>query len=286
MNSVLIISGSSGFIGRYLLEELKRRDLDYKIFSFGRWNKDVQQKLLIFAENHKTYSWNIIHLAGANIFAHPWTKSYKKILWESRIGTVKKIHQTLDTLQVIPEKIIGISAIGYYGDKEQIADEFTPSGNDFLSRLCVDWENAYIEASKPGTSLSILRLGVVMGQSGGAMQKMIGPFGSGLMFLPGGGNFPLNWISLHDVIRVILDLLNGSLPSGIYNLVNNANDTYRTFVEKIKTKNNIWLPSFSIPLFVLKIILGKRLNAVVSRTKVVPKVLNQQNFDFNENIFC
>jgi len=286
MNSVLMISGGTGFIGRSLLEELKKRELGYKVFSFGRWNIDVQQKFLIFAEDHKNCSWNIIHLAGANVFARLWTESYKKELWESRIGTVKKIHHTLKSLNIIPEKIIGISAIGYYGNTEQIADESTLPGEDFLSRLCVNWENAYREVSTEKSSLSILRLGVVMDKRGGAMEKMMGPFGLGLMFLPGEGNFPLNWISLHDVIRIILAILNDSLPSGIYNLVNNSNDSYRTFAEKIKAKKNVWLPSFSIPLFSLKMIMGERLDVVVSKTKVIPKALNQLGFSFNENILC
>ena len=62
------------------------------------------------------------------------------------------------------------SGIGYYGDRgsEALAETAGP-GRDFLAGLCVAWENEALKAQRPGVRVVLLRTGIVLEKSGGAL---------------------------------------------------------------------------------------------------------------------
>jgi hypothetical protein len=67
--------------------------------------------------------------------------------------------------------------VGYYGDREdEILTENEPQGNDFLSKLCGEWEQEAFRAQTKGVRVIAARFGIVLGKNGGAMKKMISAF--------------------------------------------------------------------------------------------------------------
>ena len=262
MNAILI-SGSTGFVGSQLVKHLQEC---YEIIGFGsrELNDEKQiESLLKKWENNRIHA--VIHLAGANIFGQPWNEEYKKKLIQSRVLSVLKVHRILDKLKIIPKMVIGASAVGYYGNDKKIVDETSPPGNDFLSKICVDWENTYREVIKD-VPLTILRLGIVTHHSGGAMKRMLFPFRLGAMFLPAGGNFPFNYIPLENVIEFIYKILQNEIPPDIYNLVSSHQHTYKSYISNYKCP---FLPFIPVPMFFLKFFLGERAGVLVTSTRVI-----------------
>jgi uncharacterized protein len=204
----ILITGSSGFVGthltRFLLDaghEVTGIDALPGIISAGHPLFDFVQ-----ADTTKPGGWQnylnnkdvVINLAGKNIFQR-WTKRYKQLIYDSRILTTRHL------VEALPDRIktlfISTSAVGYYGNrKDAMLEECEPSGDDFLARVCVDWETEAFKAKSKGARVVITRFGVVLGKNGGALSKMIpayrffvgGPLGDGMQWF--------SWIHIRDLL--------------------------------------------------------------------------------------
>ena len=82
--------------------------------------------------------------------------------------------------------------LGYYPSSS--TEEFTeysppPEKHNFITKLCYDWEEAATLPSDSSCRSVVVRIGLVLGRDGGAIQSMIWPFWFGL-----GG---MKWILLY-----------------------------------------------------------------------------------------
>jgi len=99
----------------------------------------------------------VINLAGASIF-NRWSDETKKLIYDSRILTTRNV------VEAMPAKegtlLCSTSAVGYYGFRgnEEISEGGAP-GDDFLSSLCVDWENEANKAVDKGVRVAVNRRG-------------------------------------------------------------------------------------------------------------------------------
>ena len=58
--------------------------------------------------------------------------------------------------------------------------ERSAPGDDFLAKLCIDWEGTAVGAREFGVRVVAIRAGVVLGREGGALQQMLTPFRLGI----------------------------------------------------------------------------------------------------------
>ena len=215
----------------------------------------------------------IINLAGATILKR-WSEEYKKELYNSRIETTKKIVSLMNENQYL----ISTSAIGIYEDG-CICDEDSSLADNFLANLAKDWEK---EALKHKNT-AILRLGVVLGKNGGAIQKMLLPFKLGLGGTIGRGCAYMSFIDLRDLIRIYEFLINNRL-TGIFNATSPIFTTNCEFSKTLAKALNRPLP-FIIPPFILKLLYGEGASILLSSQRVYPKRLLEVGFKFEyENI--
>jgi len=80
-------------------------------------------------------------------------------------------------------------------------------GDDFLADVCRDWEAATQAAEARGIRVVRLRIGVVMARHGGALHAMLTPFKFGLGGAMGSGQQYVSWVSLDDVVGIVLHAL-------------------------------------------------------------------------------
>ena len=96
------------------------------------------------------------------------------------------------------------SAIGFYNDSEStIKTESSSNGIGYLPKLCLDWENAALNAEKYDIKTATLRIGIVISKRGGALPRMILPFKLGLGSKFGTGNQIWSWVHIEDLFRAI-----------------------------------------------------------------------------------
>ena len=111
------------------------------------------------------------------------------------------------------------SASGYYGDRgnELLREESAP-GDTFLSRVCREWEAAAEPARRAGIRAVNLRFGIVLSAEEGALGTTLPLFKLGAGGKIGSGRQYWSWVSIDDVVGVILHSLSTENLEGPVNV--------------------------------------------------------------------
>lgn len=277
----VLITGGTGFIGKHLTQHFLIQKNEVIILTRKPTTSNTQNLNYLTYENGKIPLINgvevVINLAGAGIADKNWTKSYKQEILESRIKATRACVDFINNSEIKPKVFISSSAIGYYGTKStKILDEHASAGNDFLSEVATQWEN---EALKAPIRTVLLRTGIVLGNDGGALPKIIPPF----KFYAGGhiGNgkqgFP--WIHIQDVVNLVDWAIHNEKVSGPLNLVapetmNNAQ--FAKILGKILHKPS----GLPLPAILIKSLLGERAMLLLEGQFVYPKKAIEMGYQF------
>ena len=232
-----------------------------------QWDDDSLSKL------YSCDAW--IHLAGEPIADRPWSDAVKKSILESRtLSTINLI----DALARIPKDrrpkvIIAGSAIGIYGSRDdEELDELSTKGSGFLSDVVKHWEDQSQRFQELGVRLVIMRTGIVLGSTGGALQKM-------QPVILGAGQQWMSWIHLDDVVRFVDFAIKKDSVHGVFNLTAPQPCRNSTFT-KLLAKSTGFPFTPKVPQFLLKITLGEMASILLDSTKALPKAALAAGFQF------
>ena len=201
------VTGSSGMIGSALVEVLRARGDEVIRFvrpdtaSTGdrvvRWDPNVQ--LVDDGDLRRVGGFDaVVHLAGAGIANRRWSPSRKQEIRSSRIDSTSLLVRALLAMASGTTFLASGSAIGYYGARDdELLDESSSPGGDFLADVCVEWERATAPFEQSGAAVAHLRTGIVMSTRGGALKKQLPLFRLGLGGRLASGRQWLSPISLY-----------------------------------------------------------------------------------------
>ncbi len=286
----IAIAGATGFVGSRLVEQLQAQGHEVVIFTrspqqatnrFGR-AQIVGYNPLKSGEWQESISGcdAVVNLAGEPIAEKRWTPAHKRTILESRqIGT-QKIVEAISLASSKPSVLINASAIGYYGTSETSKfDENSPAGTDFLAEVCTSWETAAQAVTATGTRLVILRMGIVLGENGGALGKMLAPFSAFVGGPIGSGKQWFSWVHRDDVVKLIIQAITDSQMQGVYNATAPNPVTMEAFSQTLGSVMNrpSWLP---VPNFALEAMLGEGAIVVLQGQQVAPTHTLAQGFNF------
>ncbi len=280
MKNKIAISGATGFIGQALSNFLECNG--YEVIRLKRQHFKARKNQLHTLLKGCSV---IVNLAGAPIAAKKWTPNYKKEILNSRIQTTKVLVDAIRQMDVKPDIFISSSAVGIY-DSYEVHDEFSTNyADDFLGSVCQQWEaEAYNVQALDNVRLCIVRMGVVLGNEGGAFPRMLRPFKFGMGARLGEGHQVFPFIHINDVLSAFWYLIRREASSGIYNLVapQMLSNIEITEALKLRTRKSI-LPV--IPEKLLRWLLGEGANAILVGQKVVSKRLEKEGFYFEYPTF-
>jgi len=282
----VLITGSSGLIGTALREALTARgDMVYPLLRTPaahvafRW-QPAQNK--IFLDDTKPID-AVVHLAGASLTGNRWDIKGKQRIRDSRVQGTRLLSKQLATLRVPPHVFISASAIGFYGDTgAQEVTEQSPAGQGFLAGVCQEWEKATAAAEAAGIRTIHIRTGLVLSPEGGILPQIIRPFKFGLGGKIGDGNQYMSWISMNDLIQVILFLIEQSALHGPFNLVAPHPVTNRVFTKTLAQV--LGRPCFlTVPAWAMRLIGGEKAEALLLfSSRVIPARLTGVGYDFQD----
>jgi uncharacterized protein (TIGR01777 family) len=282
------IAGGTGFVGVNLANGLCRSGHAVTVMgrSSGRPPALDPAVSVIAADGRKPGSWQaevrgssvVINLAGASIFGR-WTEKHKNLLRESRILTTRHI---VDALPGDPEGVtlFSTSAVGYYGfHGDEVLSEDSGPGDDFLARLCRDWEFEAAKARNKGVRVVITRFGLVLGRNGGVLGQMLLPFRCGLGGPIGDGRQWFSWVHMEDLVGAFAFLLERPDASGPFNLTAPApvrNGDLARSLGKVLHRPAI-MPA---PAPLVRLFLGEFGSVILQGQRVMPARLLQSGFEF------
>ncbi len=200
----------------------------------------------------------------------------KSRIYNSRVNTTVHVVESMREGSVL----VSTSAVGYYGDAgDQLLRENSPPGQDFLARVCVEWERAAWEAAKRGVRVVILRFGIVLGKTGGALAPMMKTFSLGVGGPLGSGRQWFSWIHMADLLRIMEFVVEQGKLQGVFNAC--APQPVRNRELATALGNILKKPSFfPTPAIMLKLLLGEFGSVLLSSQRVVPERLLNEGFQF------
>ena len=263
MKEKVLITGYNGSLAKRLTPYLQEK---YSIVYLSSRKKSINNKDVFYwnlqskyiDENVFSNCQHIIHLSGYNII-NRWSKKNKEKMYASRIHAANLLFEKCKEQNINLKTFISASAMGYYGlGAEKEVDETTPSGNDWLANLVIDWEAAANQFKEIGARIVNLRISLMMDKNSGFLKATMFPlkFGITSIFLP--SNLTYSWIHIDDLSRFILYSLENNKISGPYNMASPIKQTQFEIINEIRNCIFKYALIFPIPLFVMRIVLGNR----------------------------
>jgi uncharacterized protein (TIGR01777 family) len=283
----IFITGGLGFIGSHLTQMFL--DAGHRVTATGtrlsQQRIDHDQFRYLSADTTEPGPWQeaaadaqiVVNLAGAPIFKR-WSRRTKTEMVNSRILTTQNVVAALG--KTPDATLLSASAIGYYGDRgETVLEETAEAGSDFLADLSVNWEKEALEARKKSVRVVLLRFGVVLDPSGGAMAQMIPAFRSFAGGPLGTGRQWFAWIHMDDVLGAVRFLLDHPQIQGPVNITAPNPIRQKDFATALgrSLHRPALLPT---PGPLIRIALGEFANALLASQRVMPHVLLEHGYDF------
>jgi uncharacterized protein (TIGR01777 family) len=262
------VAGASGFVGRHLCAALSARGDGVVPVSL----RDARAAAASCGGVDA-----VVNLAGEPV-AQRWTAAAKERIRSSRIDATHALIAGLRDLTTPPRVYVSASAVGYYGTSEtETFVEASPPGDDFLARVCAEWETAANGATSLGARVAIVRTGIALGRDGGALQRLLPIFKLGLGGPIAGGKQWYSWVHIDDLVGIYLLALDGG--SGPYNATAPAPERNAAFSAALGRVLN--RPAFlAVPAFALRVLFGDGADPIVTGQRAMPERAEAAGYRF------
>ena len=296
----VLVTGATGFIGRHLVTALLADG--HAVIALARQPQaaaksfDARVRCIGAMEllpNDCAVD-VVVNLAGAPILGPRWTDERLHTLRASRIGLTGDVVRWIAKAQRKPSLMLSGSAIGYYGIQpigdDTRLDEHAPPQPILMSDLCREWEGAAYAAAEHGVRVECMRFGVVLGQGGGALSKLLLPIKLGIGGRLGSGRQWMSWIHIEDVMGAMAHRWRDALgPDGA-----SASPAARTGATNFTAPEAIHQATFSevaarlwhrpsivpTPAWPIRLMLGEQADLLLEGQRVAPRRLEREGYAF------
>ena len=223
----------------------------------------------------------VVNLAGESIAAR-WTTTHKTRILESRLNATKSLVAAITAARQPPPLFVSASAVGYYGDRgEEVLTEQSAPGRDFLADVCVQWEREAMRADSPRTRVAVVRSGMALDPSGGALAKMLPPFKMFVGGPLGSGRQFMSWIHRSDWVALVRWIITNATVGGVVNATAPEPVTNATFAKTLGRA--LHRPSLlPAPAFALRMLVGEMADGMLlASQRAMPACAETLGFPFS-----
>ncbi|HEY0792979.1 MAG TPA: TIGR01777 family oxidoreductase [Chthoniobacterales bacterium] len=276
------ITGASGFLGREIIRQAGEQGHAVTAYSRRPETPVAGAARTVAFGSDLTFDGieTVIHLAGESIMG-VWTTQKKARILDSRIHGTRRVVEAMTRTVPKPRVLISASGVAIYGSRgeEILTEEAAIGPGGFLREVAVAWEQEAARAGAAGIRVVSVRVGMVLGQGGGALPLLARVFGLGLGGPLGTGRQWLPWVHVRDVAALFLHAathdgvngpLNGTAPSPVRNV-----EFTRTLGQVLHRPTV--LPA---PEFLLRPLLREQASLVLDSQRVVPAKALSTGFTF------
>lgn len=281
-----VVTGATGFIGQQLCSLLDRPKVLTRnpsaLPSGLSGLQAFQWDPLAGPPPHEAFDGvdAVFHLAGEPVAEGRWTARKKAAIRNSRIVGTRNLTAGLAALRSKPRVLVAASAVGFYGSRgSETLTEKSGVAEGFLADVCREWEAETAKAEEYGIRAASIRIGLVLGKSGGALPKVLpifklgagGPLGNGKQWMP--------WIHAADLARLFVYVAQSEGMRGPVNGTAPNPATNREFTRALAKA--VRRPAvFPAPAFALRLMLGEFADVLLASQRVLPQAALENGFQF------
>jgi uncharacterized protein (TIGR01777 family) len=288
----VLVTGGTGFVGKKVVHALLQDK--HEVWVLSRSKEKVHQE---FSGAAKSIVWNgerlaesidleqidaVINLMGENISSKRWNENQKIIILDSRVRGTKILLDYFSNRTKPLSVFVSASAIGVYKNStgDEILDEQTKLGSGFLSEVCQSWEKVVNDNhSEKILRKVVVRIGVVLGREGGALEKLLPIFKLGGGGPIGNGEQWMSWIHVDDLVQLLVAAVKENKFQGKYNAVAPEAVTNLVFSKTLaKVLRRPCL--FPVPAFMMKLIMGEMSCIVLDSQRIKPSKTLEAGYKF------
>lgn len=288
MHTSWLITGGTGFVGQALIQAILRDDPQASIRVITR---DVAHARLMFAAevdlrdriSAETVSGShiVVNLAGESVQGL-MTEERKARILNSRVETTSALSAAIALLAPNdrPRVLLSASGTGAYGDEsDRPITEASQRGSHFFSDVCRAWETAALRAEEHGVRVVLCRLGLILGNGGGAYPKLRAAYRAGVGGTLGSGKQYWPWIHIDDVVQMLLFAAKSEKVSGVMNVSAPNPLPQREFSKVLAKRVHRWslLPT---PAWILRTALSDFSSELLDSRRVLPQVALDAGYQF------
>ena len=287
----VVVTGATGMIGSALVRALVKRGDEVTALSrspedaareldvgVAAWTDPLSEPAPVEALRGRDA---VVHLAGAPV-AQRWTDDARRDIRDSRVLGTRNLVAGLAALpeHERPGTLVSQSASGWYGDRgDERLDESAPAADDFLAQVTLGWETEARRAEELGLRVVTTRTGVVLAETGGALEKMLPPFKLGVGGPVAGGGQYVPWVHLDDVLGAILFCLDTPAAAGPVNVSAPEPVTNRELSRALGRV--LHRPAVApVPALAVRLLYGEMSQVVTTGQRAVPARLLELGYEF------
>ena len=292
----IVIAGGSGFLGGPLAEMYAEDGHDVRVLTRSLMSGDTRHDPGTGVPGITRVGWKadglsgpwaeaidgadgVINLSGESLAGKRWTREAKAALRNSRILATRSLVTAIDGIRTRPAVLVSGSAVGYYGacDSRPLSEN-DPPGRDFLAQLCVEWEQEARKA-EPSTRVVLLRTGLVLERSGGALPELMKPFRFFVGGPLGSGRQYVSWIHRLDWVEIVRWIVQTPDVSGPVNATAPHPVTNRQLARALGRA--LRRPSVvPVPGFALRLVVGEFADSLLTGQRAIPARAQKEGYHF------
>lgn len=281
----VVVAGSSGFLGRHLVDEL------------GRRGHEVTRLVRRPAQGGGESTWDpyagtldrtlvgaadvVVNLAGSPTAGNPHSPRWRRELRESRVTTTRLLAETVAAADTPPALLAG-NGISFYGDHgdEVLTEDARSQGDALLTDVTREWQAATEPAAQAGARVVVLRTAPVLDRRAAPLKQLRLLFSLGLGGRLGGGHQYFPVISLRDWVGAVTHLVDSDV-AGPVNLCCPDTPTNREFTAALASavRRPAVLP---VPSPLLRVAAGALAPEVLGSVNARPQVLVRDGYAFRD----
>lgn len=279
--STVVICGASGYIGCYLRRYYEERDIQVKTIGRGTssdatWS-DHRSVVDVLGGADL-----VVNLAGRSVSCRYNKKNADEIM-SSRIQTTAQLGRALAQVTNPPALWVNASTGTIYRDsRDRPMDETSGElGSGFSVEVARAWEREMFDADVAVRKVA-LRMSIVLGAGGGAINPIIDLARVGLGGTMGDGDQMFSWVHVADVARALDHLYANRDISGPVNVATPFPVTNEQLMHRVR---NAMGRSHGLPTPAWLLQFGARVirteaELVLKSRWLAPYVLTNSGFDF------
>ena len=282
----IIIAAGTGFLGKnlekYFVEKgnevyiltrnpKRKNEIHWDAKTVGEWKNWVENSDVL------------INLTGKSVDCR-YTEKNKKEILASRINSTKVIQEVIDLCFNKPKVWLNSSSATIYTHSETHlnTEDNGIIGDDFSMNICKSWEKEFFKSKTENVRKVALRTSIVLGNNGGAFQKLKMITKLGLGGKQGRGNQNVSWIHIDDFCKAIQHIIDNENMSGVINVTAPNPLSNEEFMKKLRKEMKIPF-GLNAPVWQLEIasiFLNTETELLLKSRNVYPQKLIKSGFEF------